>query len=133
MQLTVLTKLKYKLLSILTGSISSSWNMIWTGCVIIGISIYFIKRGTVLSYVIVFLVYGITGQPTGRQGEWVWLDAARVVAVTGAGVAAFALPALAAVWLLRRFVPNRMISVLVAAWLACYMYLLMGGPIVEGF
>lgn len=107
--------------------------MIWTGCVIIGISYYFLKRGTILNYAIVFLVFEIIGQPTGRQDEWVWLDVLRVVAVTATGVAAFALPALAAVLLLRRFVPNRMISVLVAAWLACYMYLLMGGPIVEGF
>ena len=133
MRLTISTKLKNLLLSILARSISSSWNTIWTGCAVIGIAYFFVKRGTILNYVIVLLVFGITGQPTGRQDEWVWLDAARVMAVTVAGVAAFALPALATVTLVRRFVSDRVISVLVGAWLACYIYMLMVGPVVEGF
>ena len=105
----------------------SSLKIVWIGSVVVGISFFFLDKSTILSFFIAILVIGITGISTGPS------DALKVVPFVATCMAAFALPAWAMVWLLRNFASDRIVSILVVAWLACYMYLFMIGPELEGF
>ena len=86
--------------------------MIWIGCVVVVIAYFFLYQGTVLTYLISFFVIGPLGI-SGVPSEWLWLRVLGVLAVIAACVAPFALPACAVVWLLRIFVPDRIVSILV--------------------